>query len=203
MTDRYGKSDRPAPAHDQSDDRPTRQTDRVRRRLIIALPVVALLILVGYVVREPVTARWRGAADPAPSASAVSDPAQPVPGAQPLGAVQSAGGVRAAVHGYRQPVEGGGAVPAGYVRAAAEVEVCAVGSAVQAAWEPWSVVYADGSSAGATGSASLTPSFPADRRAIPPGQCVRGWIGFTVPGQGRPSVIEYQPSDDVVDWAVP
>ena len=54
-------------------------------------------------------------------------------------------------------------------------------------WEPWSLVYADGSTAVArrpdakAGGRGEQPAYPDDQTEISTGECRHGWIMFAVP----------------------
>jgi hypothetical protein len=121
------------------------------------------------------------------------------------------GTVEAAVLAYRQPsVTGGPAVgPSGYTWGSADVQVCTLSSAkstVTVNWKAWSLRYDDNSVVPASdknSDAFPRPEYPFTDYVVAAGQCVRGWITFSVPGDGRPKSVEYAPRGFVAQWTVP
>jgi hypothetical protein len=118
--------------------------------------------------------------------------------------------VEAVTFEYRQPSVTGGpsAGPSGYTWASADVQVCTLTSAkanVTVDWKTWSLRYADNSVVAASDKnddAFPRPEYPFTSRPLAGGQCVRGWITFSVPANGKPSAIEYQPHGFVARWQV-
>jgi hypothetical protein len=141
--------------------------------------------------------------NPPVAVPSVSTPA----GAYQVGksAVANNGQVGATVFEYRQPT--GTGAPSGTVWGAADVQICVQRSAlfdVSVSRGPWQVVPATGQPipARVTADAGLPePAYPTDHRRLGPGQCVRGWIGFAVPGGQRPVAVQYAPPGaPAVSW---
>lgn len=139
---------------------------------------------------------------PAPSA-----PPLPTTGARPLGERVAVADVEVTAFTYRQPSAAGGKAPAkGYGWAALDAELCVRAGTAAGSWEPWSLIYRDGSTAVArrpAAGAGETPGFPDDGKQIAAGTCARGWIMFAVPTAERPMLVELQPRDGVANWIVP
>jgi hypothetical protein len=138
---------------------------------------------------------------------------QPTTGARPLGERIAVADLGVTVFAYRQPSRAAGKAPAqrGYEWAALEAEVCVQGGdALPGSWDPWSLVFEDGSTvasqrpggSGGSGGSGEKPAFPNDGKPIPAGRCTRGWVMFAVPKGYRPAVVEYQPRNAVANWMV-
>jgi hypothetical protein len=151
-----------------------------------------------------------------PAAKRTTPPAKQQPktpsGPVAMGQKTSLGGtVEATVFEYRQPSVTGGPTPgpAGYTWGSADVQVCTLTSAkanVTVDWKTWSLRYADNSVLPAgekNDNAFPRPEYPFTSRPLAAGECVRGWITFAVPANGRPTVVEYQPHGLVASWTVP
>jgi Domain of unknown function (DUF4352) len=119
--------------------------------------------------------------------------------------------VQVTVFSYSQPVAARAAQPstAQYAWGAADVQTCASRTLVfdvSVSSLPWQVVYPDGKVYTSTRIAQ--PQFPqpiysSTIRTLTPGQCVRGWVVFAVPAQGKPDRVRYAPNDSPpVDWSV-
>jgi hypothetical protein len=119
--------------------------------------------------------------------------------------------VQATVYSYDQPVATSAARPSTpqYTWGAADVQTCASRTLVfdvSVSSLPWQVVYPDGKVFASNRVAQ--PQFPqpiysSTTRTLSPGQCVRGWVVFAVPGQGKPDRVRYAPNDSTpVDWNV-
>lgn len=123
-----------------------------------------------------------------------------IPGAEPIaiGQPATADHGTVTVYGYRQPVatHGGGPREHGYVWGAVDAEVCATDVAVLTSRYPFVLRYSDGlivdhSSDGY--DTFPTPEYPWVTEMIQPRNCVRGWIVYAVPADGRPAAVVYQP----------
>ena len=131
-----------------------------------------------------------GTAGNQPAASAPASPASTGPA---LGASAQAdnGQVEATVYGYREQPG---------VWGAADVQVCVVRTAifdVTVSQGPWQVLLSDGSALTpklAGDSRAPQPGYPTDHRRVAPGQCIRGWLVFPAPANGRPVAVQYTPA---------
>lgn len=115
------------------------------------------------------------------------------------------------VFDYKQPA--GSACPdadrPGHQWAAMDVQACAkalpAGFDFVLGWSPWSVAFADGTTA-RTAAANLPgfekPGYP-EPEVLPVGQCRRGWITVSVPAGVRPVTVVYRAVSDVHAWTVP
>jgi hypothetical protein len=117
--------------------------------------------------------------------------------------------VEATTFAYKQPsVTGGPSTPAGYTWGSADVQVCTLSSAksnVTVDWKTWSLRYADNSVVPATDKnddAFPRPEYPFASQPLAAGQCVRGWITFAVPVDGKPATVQYQPHGYLASWTV-
>jgi hypothetical protein len=117
------------------------------------------------------------------------------------------GQVEATVFEYRQPVAD--AAPSGGVWGAADVQVCVVRSAifdVTISQGPWLVVAPDGGTVGPRPVSDVRfpqPGYPTDHRRLAPGQCVRGWLMFALPGTARVVAVRYAPAGGrPINWPV-
>ena len=99
--------------------------------------------------------------------------------------------------------------PSGCTWGSADVQVCTLADAkanVTVDWKTWSLRYADNSVVAAgdkNDDAFPRPEYPFTSRPLAGGQCVRGWITFSVPASSKPIAVEYQPHGFVASWAVP
>lgn len=139
---------------------------------------------------------------PVPAASITQPTAAPRPSGPPLGTAATAnnGQVAATVFGFRT-------VGPGW--AAADVQVCVVQDAifdVTVSQGPWLLLLADrpGTPASPAPDGTLPqPAYPTDHQRIPPGGCVRGWLGFAVPAGTTPIAVQYTPTGaDPITWSV-
>jgi hypothetical protein len=119
--------------------------------------------------------------------------------------------VRAPARRWRckQPsVTGGPSTPAGYTWGSADVQVCTLSTAktnVTVDWKTWSLRYADNSVVPANDKnddAFPRPEYPFASQPLAAGQCVRGWITFAVPANGKPATVQYQPHGYLARWTV-
>jgi hypothetical protein len=140
--------------------------------------------------RPTVTVTATVTATPSPSAAPTSD------SASPLGQEwQAPQGNRIKVLEYRQGAPGAYAVD-GERWDAVLVKTC-VGNPKGAAlsWLPWRLLDADAGQYEASGETSgdfLAPQYPfAGDRTVAQGQCVKGWIYFGVPKDGRLRQVNY------------
>lgn len=123
-----------------------------------------------------------------------------------------------AVISYKQPVPGvvppdeADGMEPGATWARIDVSLCVTkvkpGFNVSVSQEPWSLGFADGSTAEITGSEGgdfPRPEFPNDMRELRPGHCSRGGIMFPIPKDQRPTVVTYAPQafDEPAEWTVP
>jgi hypothetical protein len=159
---------------------------------------IAVVLAVGGCVR-PAT----GNSPPVPAATAAPSSAAPRPSGPPLGTPATAnnGQVAATVFGFR--------TMAGTGWAGADVQVCVVKNAifdVTVSQGPWLLLLADRAGTPASPAPDGTlpqPPYPTDHRRIPPGGCVRGWIGFAVPAGTTPIAVQYSPTGaDPITWSV-
>jgi hypothetical protein len=159
---------------------------------------IAVVLVVGGCAR-PAT----GKTPPVPVASAPQPTAAPRPSGPPLGTAATAdnGQVQATVYGFRT-------VP-GTGWAGADVQVCVVKTAifdVTVSQGPWLLLLADQAGTPASPAPDGTlpqPPYPTDHRRIPPGGCVRGWLGFAVPAGTTPIAVQYSPAGaDAITWSV-
>jgi hypothetical protein len=139
--------------------------------------------------------------DPTPSASA-----PPALAAHKLGESVTMGVLSiATVYAVKQPVATNATAPdqPGYVWGAADIKICAgtgdggTMTGISITSEPWSLVYADGSSAtpSSVGYQQFPkPEFPWGDHALLWGQCMRGWLVFPVPASQKAATVEYRPS---------
>ena len=145
------------------------------------------------------------AASPSPSPTgagfALGDPAQ-----------ADNGQVQATVFDYKQPIapDVPTSAPGGNVWGAADVQVCVAATAifdVSVSKTPWQLYSPDAPPATPAliaDSRFPQPGYPADHRRLHAGQCVRGWIVFTVGTGVRPTVIKYAPTGATpVSWNLP
>jgi hypothetical protein len=142
-----------------------------------------------------------------PRTSSAPRPTPGPPGA-PGQTLTVGGTVDAVVFSYKQPSVTGGASagPEGYTWGSADVQVCTRNGAtatVTVDWETWALRYSDNSiveAATKTDDAFPQPLYPVKSHQVPAGQCVRGWITFAVPGDKRPTLVEYTPHGYVAQW---
>ena len=144
----------------------------------------------------------------APLNAPVAVPSVSAPaGAYQLGKAAAAnnGQVSATVFEYRQPV--GTGAPSGTAWGAADVQICIQKSTlfdVSVSRGAWQVLPATGQPIEARMGADTgfpQPAYPTDFKRLAPGQCVRGWIGFAIPGGQRPVAVQYAPSGAApVSW---
>lgn len=130
-----------------------------------------------------------------------------------LGAVRGSHGGTVVARNYQQPVAAGApsptesGSPAGYVWGGLDVEVCLPSEAGEYAVASyvWKLTMPDHSSI--EPSSSIYDQFPQPEypfeQAVTPGQCVRGWIVFPVPGDSRPTGVSYAPDSSPLTWVVP
>jgi hypothetical protein len=133
----------------------------------------------------------------------------PVPGA----VVDNDGGT-VALLAYDQPVADGAPAPVessypdGYVWSAIDVEVCVPAAPDEYAVVNylWSLTMPDNSiiePSSSTYQGFPQPEYPFEQM-VSPGQCVRGWITFAVPGDSRPTGVQYTPPGKApLKWSVP
>ena len=120
------------------------------------------------------------------------------------------GTVEATTLSYKQPSVTGGpaAGPSGYTWGSADVQVCTLASAksrVNVNWKAWSLRYEDNSVVPASeknDDAFPRPQYPFADHVVAPGQCVRGWITFSVPSDQNPTAVEYAPQGFLASWKV-
>jgi hypothetical protein len=115
----------------------------------------------------------------------------------------------AAVLGYKD--DGIKGVPemlsSGQKWAALQVKVCNTGTdGFGVSPLVWSLAYTDGArieAAGMNAGELPQPLYPMDAE-VKVGDCVRGWIAFQVPVEGRPERVLYSPDtlDEPVEWLV-
>jgi hypothetical protein len=141
----------------------------------------------------------RGATRAAPAQSTA--PAATATG-QPQ--VHDADGYKVAVtvHRYRQPLPSQDRPSrAGYTYAGVDVRLCVKASpgsaAVSLSADPWSLRYGDDTSvepALADADMFSVALYPQEPKAIPVGDCARGWVVFEVPAGKRPTQAVYTPT---------
>lgn len=163
-------------------------------------------------------------ASPKPSPSAATDKpsetSEPSPTVQPalkMGATykwdDTAEGVSGAVtvFGYEQGLKSAvtaekAGQPAGYEWAVIDVKSCSMGGTFSATVEPWTLAYEDGAR---IRTFFLPVDLPrpeyVDGTTLTEGKCLRGKLGFMVPGDERPTAVVYAPVslDEPQEWAVP
>ena len=160
-----------------------------------------------------------GGGSPKPSAERTTSKPKSSPAARPSAGPPVAFGqkttlgatVEATTLSYKQPSVTGGpaAGPSGYTWASADVQVCTLASAksrVNVNWKAWSLRYEDNSVVPASDKnddAFPRPQYPFADHVVAPGQCVRGWITFSVPASQQPTTIEYAPQGLLASWTVP
>ena len=117
--------------------------------------------------------------------------------------------VEATAFAYKQPsVTAGPSGPAGYTWGSADVQVCTLANAksnVTVDWKTWSLRFADNSVVPASDKnddAFPRPEYPFASQPLANGQCVRGWITFSVPANSRPTTVQYQPHGYLASWTV-
>lgn len=153
---------------------------------------------------------------PTPEPSPTPEP-EPTPELPAVGEEQNTDlGGTVAVLDYEQPVAtdapepSNAGYPDGHVWGALDVRVCVPDYRHDDGdWyittTPWSLMYDDGSLVGSshTGYNGFPePAYPWGDQVVAPGQCVRGWIVFPVPGDDRPEGVHYTGGDSVLQWAV-
>lgn len=69
--------------------------------------------------------------------------------------------------------------------------------------DPWSLKFGDGSydSTGLSGGQAMRPEYP-EFKKVREGDCVRGWLDFEVPKDGKLTEVQYAPDGDpdVISW---
>jgi hypothetical protein len=123
----------------------------------------------------------------------------------------NSGFVAAVVFGYVQPAARDAApAQAGHVWAAIDVQACAEPGTVfkvTVSDGPWSLRFADGTVVGPTLADDPhfpQPRYPATPTSLEAGECLRGWMVFEVPTDGRPDLVRYAPQGgSPIDWLVP
>ncbi|GAB3340225.1 DUF4352 domain-containing protein [Micromonospora halotolerans] len=76
-----------------------------------------------------------------------------------------------------------------------EVNTCNLASASeprQVNVLPWSLELPDGTTTSHRWSGVVSAEYPYSPKTLKPGRCVKGWIVFTVPAKGEPSVAVYE-----------
>ena len=153
--------------------------------------------------------------DPEPERTTTSttEPATTTTTTPGLGAVQNNEGATATALAYEQPVAPDAPSPAeselpdSYVWSALDVEVCVPSSPGE--WYVgnyiWKLTMPDNSIVEPSSVTYLgfpQPEYPVEQ-AVSPGQCVRGWITFAVPGDSRPTGVQYSPDGALLRWSIP
>jgi hypothetical protein len=167
------------------------------RRLVAGIAV--LLAAAGCAHAAPATGTI-----PVPVATSATPDAPPGPDGPRLGtsARPDNGQVEATVFSFRPP-------PGGTGWAAADVQVCAVPNAifdVTVSQGPWLLLLSPGPGTPASTAPDGTlpqPRYPTGYRHLHPGDCLRGWLGFSVPSGSRAIAVQYAPSGaDPISWPV-
>jgi hypothetical protein len=183
-----------------------RRIATARTCLIVAVVVGGALAGCGGARHDQPTSQ-RTTAKPRQSPTARPTAGPPLP----FGQKATLGGtVEATVFAYRQPSVTGGpaAGPSGYTWGSADAQLCTLASAkstVTVNWKTWSLRYSDNSVVPATDKNDNQfprPEYPFADYVVPPGQCVRGWITFSVPADKQPTVVQYAPHGFVAEWTV-
>jgi hypothetical protein len=185
------------------------------RAVLHTLPLRAALLLAAT---APGLAAGLAGCGPAASGPLATNPlpsvsTSPPPSGHPFGESVAAGTgfVVATAFGYTQPGAPGAAPPqAGNVWAAADVQACAQPGTVfkvTVSDAPWSLRFPDGTAVSPTTADDPhfpQPRYPGTPSALQPGECLRGWVVFEVPADGRPQVLRYGPQGGTpIDWLVP
>jgi hypothetical protein len=163
---------------------------------LLGVGIAAVLTVAGCAGPATGTRAPAAVASPSPSTG------PPVPTGPPLGQPAKAdnGQVEATVFAFR---------PVGAGWGAADVQVCVVANAifdVTVSQGPWLLLLADGPGTPASPAPAGTlpqPAYPTDHRRIPPGGCVRGWLGFAMPAGARALAVQYSPAGAApISWPV-
>lgn len=98
---------------------------------------------------------------------------------------------------YKQPIgeAGDGALKKGEALGGLEVNTCNLATASkpqQVSVAPWSLAWSDGTTTSTYWSGVVSAEYPYNPKTLKPGRCVKGWIVFTVPAKGKPSVAAYE-----------
>jgi hypothetical protein len=109
---------------------------------------------------------------------------------------------------YNQPAAPGASPPpAGNAWAAADVQACAPKGTifpVSISDAAWSLRATDGFAVSpwrGDDPAFPQPRYPQTPTSLQAGQCVRGWVVFEVPTNGRPQLLRYSPQGaEPIDW---
>jgi hypothetical protein len=181
----------------------------------LAAPAVVLALVAACSTRTDPPAPAAAAAPALPSTSPSPSPAtSSTPAAHRLGeaVTDTTNGftVTVTVHAYKQPSAPAAPKPeSGGEWGSIDVQVCLKAQPVDVkgtiSWAPWALIYADGAVVTASNSIYSTfpkPQMPNDSRIIPVGGCIRGWVTFPARTDAKPTLIEYQPTDVLIDWAV-
>lgn len=175
-----------------------------------------------------VAAAGCGGDDPAPEPAAAllatptptptPEPQETAPQPPEVGTEQTSQlGGTVAVLDYEQPAAAAAPPPAtanypdDHVWAALDVRVCLPDH--EPDWDgpwivtrsPWALIYDDGSlvSSSHTGYSRFPdPVYPWGDQAAAPGQCIRGWITFAVPGGDWPTGVHYTGGNSVLQWSL-
>jgi hypothetical protein len=167
----------------------------------LAAGIAMVLAAAGCANTAPGTGTAPG---PVPLATSPTPDSLPAPSGPALGRPARAdnGQVEATVFSFRP-------APGGTGWAAADVQVCAVHSAifdVTVSQGPWLLLLSPGPGTPASTPPDGTlpqPGYPAGYRHLHPGDCLRGWLGFAVPSGSRPIAVQYAPSGaDPISWPV-
>lgn len=162
-----------------------------------------LAVGIALVLASGGCAKASTATTPPPAPATAGPERLPAPSGPPLGTPARAdnGQVEATVFGY-QP-------PRGTPWAAADVQVCVVSTGifdVTISQGPWLLLLAGGPGTPATPAPTGTvpqPAYPTDHRRLHPGDCVRGWLAFSVPDSGQPIAVQYTPTGaDPISWPI-
>lgn len=152
--------------------------------------------------------------DPGPA----TPPATATPAAQEgpakLGTAQTTSGegvvIRATAYRYRR-LHSTVPAPHGRIYAGADVKACVVkapaGKTVGVSWMPWTLGFADDSSVDPVSEWSPDTFdvhlYPADDRPLRPGQCMRGWVLYSLRKGERPTTVSYEPqSSSPAAWRI-
>ncbi|MFC4018958.1 hypothetical protein ACFOW4_13535 [Micromonospora sp. GCM10011542] len=97
---------------------------------------------------------------------------------------------------YKQPISDDGPdLKKGEALGGLEVNTCNLASASQpeqVSVAPWSLEWSDGTTTKDVWSGVVSAEYPYNLKTLKPGRCVKGWIVFTVPVKGKPSVAVYE-----------
>jgi hypothetical protein len=182
--------------------------------LVVALLGVSAALLV-VLLNKPGTSKPT-AATASPSASP-SQSQKLDKGVGQMGRVQTESDEQATVtvtvYAYRVLHSSNPPQRKGYEYGGADVRGCVIksptGVPVGLSWNPWSVAFADDTTANAADSWSpddfQVALYPASDRVTKPGHCVRGWIIFEVPKGKKPARVVYAPvsASAPTEWAIP